>query len=178
MVWEDHFYPEIIDPASGDVLPDGAPGELVFTTLTKEGLPLIRYRTRDITSLNYEPCACGRTSCRITKISGRSDDMLIIRGVNVFPSQIEDAILKVEGVTGNYFIIVDRANNLDTMEIQVEISAELFSDYMKPMEALERKIKKSVEDTIGLSAKIVLAEPKTIARSEGKAKRVEDRRKI
>lgn len=178
-VWEDHFIPEIIDPETGEVLPEGAEGELVFTTLTKQGFPIIRYRTRDICSLNYEKCACGRTHVRMNKPNGRSDDMLIIRGVNVFPSQIEEVLLKVSGdVTPNYQIVVDRENNTDTLDVYVEMSEQMFSDDVKSIEKIERKITEMLRSTLGIGAKVHLASPKTIARSEGKAKRVIDKRKL
>ena len=176
---EDMFIAEIIDPDTGEVLPEGSTGELVFTTITKEGFPVIRYRTRDICSLNYEPCKCGRTFIKMRKPTGRSDDMLIIRGVNVFPSQIEEVLLKLGGeVTPNYQIIVDRVNNTDTLEVQVEMSEELFSDDIKSIEKVSRDIKEQLRSILGLSAKVTLVGPKTIARSEGKAKRVIDNRKL
>lgn len=178
-IWEDHFYPEIIDPDTGNVLPPGSIGELVITTLTKEGFPVIRYRTRDICSLVYEPCACGRTSVRMKKPSGRSDDMLIIRGVNVFPSQIEEVLLRIgEGITPNYQIVVDRINNADTLEVRVEMSDKLFADDVKSIEKLEKNIHSQLQSMLGLSAAIRLVTPKTIERSEGKAKRVIDKRKL
>lgn len=173
---EDHFIPEIIDPDTEEVLPQGSQGEIVFTTITKEGLPLIRYRTRDLSSLNYAPCKCGRTEARMTKVTGRTDDMLIIRGVNVFPSQVESVLLSIGETAPHYMLIVDRKDNLDTLEIQVEITPQLFSDEVKKLEDIERKIKKEIESTLGISAKIKLVEPKSIQRSEGKAKRVIDRR--
>ena len=176
---EDMFIPEIIDPDTGEVLPEGQSGELVFTTITKEGFPLIRYRTRDICSLNYQKCSCGRTFVRMNKPTGRSDDMMIIRGVNVFPSQIEEVLLKVGGdVTPNYLILVDRKNNTDTLEVQVEMSEQLFNDEMKSVEAVESNIKEKLRSVLGLSAKVTLVGPKTITRSEGKAKRVIDNRKL
>ncbi len=178
-VCEDMFIPEIIDPDTLEVLPAGAQGELVFTTITKEGFPLIRYRTRDICSLNYEKCKCGRTHVRMNKPQGRTDDMLIIRGVNVFPSQIEEVLLKVSGdITPNYQIIVDRVNNTDTFDINVEMSEELFSDDIKTIERTERLIKERLRDVLGISAGVHLVNPKSIARSEGKAKRVIDKRKV
>ena len=177
-VQEDHFIPEIINPETEEVLAPGEKGELVFTTITKEGLPLIRYRTRDISSLNYEKCECGRTLVRMSKVSGRSDDMLIIRGVNVFPSQIESVLLEMGETAPHYLLIVDRKDNLDTLEIWVEMTQALFSDQVKKIEDLERKIKKEIENTLGISAKVKLVEPKTIERSEGKAKRVIDKRQI
>ncbi|MBQ6898465.1 MAG: phenylacetate--CoA ligase [Clostridia bacterium] len=178
-VCEDMFIPEIIDPDTLEVLPAGAQGELVFTTITKEGFPLIRYRTRDICSLNYEKCKCGRTHVRMNKPQGRTDDMLIIRGVNVFPSQIEEVLLKVSGdITPNYQIIVDRVNNTDTFDINVEMSEVLFSDDIKTIERTEKLIKERLRDVLGISAGVHLVNPKSIARSEGKAKRVIDKRKV
>lgn len=176
---EDMFIPEIIDPDTGEVLPMGSTGELVFTTITKEGFPLIRYRTRDIASLNYEQCECGRTFVRMNKPQGRSDDMMIIRGVNVFPSQIEEVLLKVGGeVTPNYQILVDRVGNHDTLEVQVEMSDAFFNDDIKSIESIEQTITKQLNSVLGIGAKVRLVEPKSIARSEGKAKRVIDNRKI
>ena len=176
---EDMFVPEIIDPDTGEVLPEGAQGELVFTTLTKEGFPVIRYRTRDICSLNYEQCECGRTFVRMNKPTGRSDDMMIIRGVNVFPSQIEEVLLKIgEGVTPNYQIIVGRENNTDTLDINVEMTEKLFADDVKSIEKIEKKIVSDLRSVLGIGAKVHLVNPKTIARSEGKAKRVIDNRNL
>ena len=179
-VWEDMFIPEIINPDTGEVLPEGESGELVFTTLTKEGFPLIRYRTRDICSLNYEPCKCGRTHVRMRKPSGRSDDMLIIRGVNVFPSQIEEVLIKVSDgdITPNYQIIVDRVNNNDTLDVNVEMSESMFEDEIESVEKTEKKITSMLRSTLGIGAKVHLVNPKSIERSEGKAKRVIDNRKI
>ena len=178
-VCEDMFIPEIIDPETGENLPEGESGELVFTTITKEGFPVIRYRTRDICSLNYEKCACGRTFVRMNKPTGRSDDMLIIRGVNVFPSQIEEVLLRVGGnVTPNYQILVGRENNTDTLEVLVEMSDKLFADDIKSIEKIERSIKEQLRSVLGLSAKVRLVSPKSIERSEGKAKRVIDTRKL
>lgn len=178
-VWEDMFIPEIIDPETLLPVPEGEKGELVFTTLTKEGFPVIRYRTRDICSLKYEPCACGRTHIRMNKPMGRSDDMLIIRGVNVFPSQIEEVILQVSGgITPNYQIIVDRVNNNDTFDINIEMSEELFTDDIKSIERLEKGITARLREVLGIGAKVRLVNPKSIERSEGKAKRVIDRRKL
>lgn len=174
---EDHFYPEIIDPETGEVLPEGETGELVFTCLTKEAFPLIRYRTRDIASLNYEKCKCGRTLVRMNKPQGRSDDMLIIRGVNVFPSQIESVLLSL-GHQPYYQLIVDRKDNRDTLEILVEMSNEIFADAVKTVEKTAREIRNAVESTLGISAKITLVEPKTIERTVGKAVRVIDKRKL
>lgn len=176
---EDMFVPEIIDPNTGEVLPEGAQGELVFTTLTKEGFPVIRYRTRDICSLNYEQCECGRTFVRMNKPTGRSDDMMIIRGVNVFPSQIEEVLLRIsEGVTPNYQIIVGRENNTDTLDINVEMTEKLFADDVKSIERIEKKIVSDLRSVLGIGAKVHLVNPKTIARSEGKAKRVIDNRNL
>jgi phenylacetate-CoA ligase len=177
-IFEDHFIPEIINPNTGTALPYGDTGELVFTTITKEAFPVIRYRTRDITTLNPEPCVCGRTHVRMDKVSGRTDDMLIIRGVNVFPSQIESVLMQVEGVEPHYQLIVDRQDNLDTLTVRVEIGENLFSDEVKQLQQLESKISKDIKETLGVSAKVKLAEPKSIARSEGKAMRVIDNRKI
>ena len=177
-VCEDYFIPEIISPTTLEPVADGETGELVFTTISKEGLPLIRYRTRDLTSINYEKCKCGRTTCRISRFKGRSDDMLIIRGVNVFPSQVEEALLSIDGVSPHYHIIVDRVNNLDTLEIMVEVDGKFFSDEIKGLEALSVKIGKAVQQMIGLNAKIKLVEPRTIERSMGKAVRVTDKRKL
>lgn len=177
-IQEDHFLSEIIDPKTGEVLPPGSNGELVFTTITKEGLPLIRYRTHDLSSLNYEKCECGRTLVRMSKVTGRSDDMLIIRGVNVFPSQVENVLLEIGETAPHYLLIVDRVNNLDVLEIWVEISQDLSLDEVKKTEDLERKITKKVDSALGINATVKLVAPKTIERSEGKAKRVIDRRKI
>ena len=178
-VWEDHFIPEIIDPDTGEKLPAGEEGELVFTTITKQGFPLIRYRTRDICRLDYEVCRCGRTHVRMMKPQGRTDDMLIIRGVNVFPSQIEEVLLKLDGkVTPNYQIIVDRVNNTDTLDINVEMSETLFEDDIKSIEKVERTIVERLRSMLGIGAKVHLVHPKSITRSEGKAKRVIDNRKL
>jgi phenylacetate-CoA ligase len=177
-VQEDHFIPEIINPETEEVLPEGVNGELVFTTITKEGLPLIRYRTHDISSLNYEKCECGRTLVRMSKVTGRSDDMLIIRGVNVFPSQIESVLLETGETSPHYLLIVDRVDNLDSLEILVEMTPNMFSDKVKKTQELEAKVRKEIVSTLGINAKVRLVEPKTIERSEGKAKRVIDKRKI
>ncbi len=174
-VCEDYFYPEIIDPDTLEVLPDGEFGELVFTCIGKEALPLIRYRTRDIASITHEKCACGRTTVRMSKPKGRSDDMLIIRGVNVFPSQVEHVLLEL-GLTANYLIIVDRKSNLDTMEVQVEMLPEMFSDTVKGLESTEKRIESALQSTLNVHAKVRLLEPGRLARSEGKAKRVIDNR--
>ena len=177
-VCEDYFIPEIISPTTLEPVADGETGELVFTTISKEGLPLIRYRTRDLTSISYGKCKCGRTTCRISRFKGRSDDMLIIRGVNVFPSQVEEALLSIDGVSPHYHIIVDRVNNLDTLEIMVEVDGKFFSDEIRGLEALSVKIGKAVQQMIGLNAKIKLVEPRTIERSMGKAVHVTDKRKL
>jgi phenylacetate-CoA ligase len=175
---EDHFFPEIIDPKTLEILPEGSIGELVFTTITKEGLPLIRYRTRDLTRLNYEKCKCGRTMVRMEKCLGRSDDMLIIRGVNLFPSQIESVLLEMSEIKPHYMLIVDRINNLDTLELQVEVDEEFFQDKISQLQSLRQKIQNNLESAIGLGIKVTLVEPKTIERSEGKSKRVIDNRKF
>lgn len=177
-IFEDHFIPEIIDPATGEVLPYGETGELVFTSITKEAFPVIRYRTRDITSLSTEPCICGRTHIRMKRVSGRSDDMLIIRGVNVFPSQIESVLMKTEQVEPHYQLVVDRVDNLDTLTVKVEVSGSLFSDEIKVLQSLEAKLSHDIKEYLGVSARVKLVEPKSIARSEGKAVRVIDNRKI
>ncbi|MDR1047444.1 MAG: phenylacetate--CoA ligase [Treponema sp.] len=176
---EDFFYPEIIDPETGKALPDGEKGELVFTTLTKEGTPLLRYRTRDITFLMREPCSCGRTTVRMHRLSGRTDDMLIIRGVNVFPSQIEQALIEIEGTEPQYLIVVGRGeSHLDDVELQVEVKKEFFSDETRGLEALRAKIEGVMKSKLQIGVKVKLVEPKTIERSIGKAKRVIDNRKI
>ncbi len=177
-IQEDHFIPEIIDPDTEEVLPPGTKGELVFTTITKEGLPLIRYRTRDITRLNYDKCACGRRLVRMDKVSGRTDDMLIIRGVNVFPSQVESVLLDIGGTAPHYLLIVDRVDNLDILEVWVEMNQEMFSDEIRKIEDIEKNIRHEIESALGISAKVKLVEPKTIERSEGKSKRVIDKRKL
>jgi phenylacetate-CoA ligase len=177
-IWEDHFLPEIIDPESGKRVGEGEKGELVITTLTKQGIPLVRYRTRDITSISYEKCVCGRTHARLARMSGRSDDMLIIRGVNVFPSQIESILVGVEGVEPHYLLVVDRKENLDTLEVQVEVDERLFSDEVKVLQAIARRIEKEIKEMLGISCTAKLVEPRTIARSEGKSKRVIDNRKL
>jgi phenylacetate-CoA ligase len=178
-VAEDHFLPEIIDPSTGEPVPPGERGELVFTTLTKEALPLIRYRTRDLTVLDDTPCDCGRTSRRMQRVTGRSDDMLIIRGVNVFPSQIESVIVGIEGVAPHYLLVVDRKpGKMDELEVWIEISEDIFSDEMKELERLEQRVLNEIESVLGISVRVKLVEPKSIARSEGKAKRVVDRRDL
>ncbi|MBI4634573.1 MAG: phenylacetate--CoA ligase [Deltaproteobacteria bacterium] len=177
-VFEDHFLPEIIDPDTGKVLPLGEKGELVFTTLAKEAFPVIRYRTRDISRLITESCSCGRTFYRMERVTGRTDDMLIIRGVNVFPSQIEHLLMNIEGVEPHYQIIVDRKQSLDIVEVHVEVSERIFSDEVKVLENLGRKIEREMKDVLLTSCKVKLVGPKTIERSEGKAKRVIDKRKL
>ncbi|MEA1969044.1 MAG: phenylacetate--CoA ligase [Thermodesulfobacteriota bacterium] len=176
-IFEDHFIPEIINPDTGEVLPYGETGELVFTSITKEAFPIIRYRTRDITTLNPEPCICGRTHVRMDKVSGRTDDMLIIRGVNVFPSQIESILMKSDEIQPHYQLVVDRVDNLDTLTVKVEIREEFFSGDIKTLQNIEANISKNIKEYLGVSAKIKLVEPKTIERSQGKAVRVIDNRK-
>ena len=173
---EDHFYPELIDPDTCRPVDPKKGGELVFTTLTKEAIPLIRYRTRDICTMMTEPCACGRTTARMSKISGRSDDMLIIRGVNVFPSQVEEVLLEVKGTLPHYQLVVQREGVLDRLEVRVEVSEEYFSDEMKKLHEMERTLERKLENLLGLRAGVKLVEPKTLERSEGKAKRVLDMR--
>ena len=177
-VFEDHFIVEVIDPVTGQVLPNGEPGELVFTTLTKEAFPLIRYRTRDLSRLMKEPCRCGRTLVRMERVSGRSDDMLIIRGVNVFPSQIESILLGIEGLEPHYELIVDREESLDTLEIRVEVGESVFSDEVRKMQEIERRISKDIKEYLGVTAAVKLVETKSLKRYEGKAQRVIDRRKL
>lgn len=177
-IWEDHFIPEIIDPITLEPLPYGEKGELVFTTITKEGLPLLRYRTKDISMLTAEKCKCGRTHVRMQRVSGRTDDMLIIRGVNVFPSQVESVLLEIGEVEPHYQLIVTRNGNLDELEILVELSEKSFSDKISILESLERRIMNRISSVLGISAKIRFVEPKTIPRSQGKAVRVIDKRNI
>jgi phenylacetate-CoA ligase len=177
-ICDDHFYPEIIDPATGKVLPEGEAGELVITTLTREATPLLRYRTRDITRLIPGACACGRSSVRMERLMGRTDDMLIVRGVNVFPSQIEEVLVRIEGVEPHYQIVVERVGALDELEVQVEMNERLISDAIRKLEAVEREIETEIESVLAIKVRVKLVEPKTIARSEGKAKRVIDRRRI
>ena len=177
-VCEDHFYPEILNSDTLTPVPDGVTGELAFTTLTKEGIPMIRYRTKDLTSIDRSPCECGRTSARISRFKGRVDDMLIIRGVNVFPSQVEAALINVEEVTPHYMMIVDRVNNLDTLEIQVEIDQKYYTDEIRAIEALTKKIAHIIQQALGVNAKIKIVEPQTLVRSEGKAVHVIDKRKL
>jgi len=176
---EDHFLPEILDPETGKPLPPGQRGELTFTTLTKEAVPFLRYRTGDLSSLDPQICACGRTTVRMERVTGRTDDMLIVRGVNVFPSQIENVLMQIEETEPHYLIVVDRDRGMmDQLEVWVEVSPEVFSDEMKRLEALERRISAELASALAISVKVKLAEPKTIARSEGKAKRVVDRREL
>jgi len=175
-IQEDHFLAETINPESGEPVAPGEEGELVFTTLTKEGIPLIRYRTRDMTKLNTTPCKCGRTTARMMRVTGRSDDMLIIRGVNVFPSQIESILIETEGLSPHYQLIVERHGNLDTLEVQVEVNESIFSDEIKNLQRMESKVMKNIKEFLGVTAKVKLVEPKSIARSEGKAKRIIDMR--
>lgn len=178
-IFEDHFLPEIVDPNTGEPLPYGESGELVLTTLTKEALPVLRYRTGDITALHPETCACGRTMVRMEKISGRTDDMLIVRGINVFPSQIETVLLRVEGIQPHYQIIVDRQHRtLDDLEIWVEVEDEIFADEIRRMELLERELHNELYNALGISTRVKLVEPRSIQRSEGKAQRVFDRRQV
>ena len=174
---EDHFYAEVIDPDTGEVLPEGEKGELVFTSLDKEAFPLLRYRTRDICVLSRKKCSCGRTHVRMSKPMGRSDDMLIIRGVNVFPSQIETVLLN-KGYTPNYQIIVDRINNNDTLDINIELTTEQFADKSNVIQDMEKKLTVAIKTMLGISPKVHLVEPKSIVRSEGKAVRVIDKRKL
>ncbi|MBP3604991.1 MAG: phenylacetate--CoA ligase [Clostridia bacterium] len=177
-VCEDHFYPEILDTATLTPVGEGVTGELAFTTLTKEGIPLIRYRTKDLTSIDRSVCECGRSSARISRFKGRVDDMLIIRGVNVFPSQIEAALVDVEEVTPHYMMIVDRVNNLDTLEVQVELDQRYYTDEVRAIEALTKKITHVIQQALGLSAKVKIVEPQSLKRSEGKAVHVVDNRKL
>jgi len=174
---DDHFIPEIVDPETGRRLPPGQTGELVFTCITKQALPLLRFRTRDISSLNFEPCPCGRTSARMARVSGRTDDMLIIRGVNVFPSQIESVLMELEGTEPHYLIVVNKRGAMDELEVWVEVEERFFGDEIRHLEALSNRIRHEIESVLGLSVKVRLVEPKTIERSEGKAKRVKDLRK-
>jgi phenylacetate-CoA ligase len=177
-IYDDHFYPEILNPATGEPVAPGEQGELVITTLTKEGIPLIRYRTRDLTRFLPGECPCGRTHPRIDRIMGRTDDMLIIRGVNVFPSQIEEVLVQVEEASPHYVLIVDRENNLDVLTVMVEVNDKVFSDEIKGLEAIEQKIKHEIQNVLGISVSVKLVEPRTIERSEGKAKRIIDNRKL
>lgn len=177
-IWEDHFLPEILDPATLKAVPEGQSGELVITTLTKEGMPMIRYRTKDLTSLEISKCSCGRTMARIQRFKGRTDDMLIIRGVNVFPSQVEAALLTIDGTTPHYMIIVDRVDNADTFEVQVEVDERFFSDEVSKLENLSKQINAKLREALGLNAKVSLVQPNALVHSDGKTKHVEDRRKL
>lgn len=177
-IWEDHFLPEIVDPATGKQMKDGEVGELTITTLTKEGMPMLRYRTHDLTSIDRTRCDCGRTMARIQRFRGRTDDMLIIRGVNVFPSQVEAALLTVEGTTPHYMLLVDRVDNEDTLEIQVEVEEKFFSDEIRSLEKLSASIKSALKSGIGLNAKVKLVEPNSLPHSDGKTKHVIDNRKL
>jgi phenylacetate-CoA ligase len=177
-IFEDHFYPEIIDPESLEPLPDGSQGELVLTTLSKQAMPMIRYRTRDITSISCEPCACGRTLRRIRRISHRSDDMFIVRGVNVFPSQIETAILAIDGISTYYQIYLTRHRDLDQIEVRIEVTPDVLSDRVGVMESLQERLARQIERTLGLRVAVRLVEPHSIQRSEGKAQRVFDQRNL
>ena len=178
-VYEDYFYPEVLDPVTHEPVADGETGELVFTTLSKEGMPLLRYRTKDLTSIDHTPCECGRTLPRIQKFTGRTDDMKVIRGVNVFPTQVETALLSIgEGVAPHYMLVVDRENNLDVLTVMVEVDEKYFSDEIRKLEALKNKIAGVLKQALGVSVRVKLCEPKTIQRSEGKAKRVIDNRNL
>lgn len=178
-VYSDVFYPEVIDPETGEEVASGEQGELVFTTLTKVGMPLIRYRTRDIVTIDYAPCACGRTSPRISKVKGRTDDMIIVRGINIFPSQVEHVLVGIEGIEPHYQIIVDRQKtSLDELEIHVEVAEEIFSDEMKGMKTLEDRIRNEIASVLGIMVRVKLVEPKSLERSMGKAKRVIDKRDL
>lgn len=177
-IWEDHFLPEILDPATLKAVPEGQSGELVITTLTKEGMPMIRYRTKDLTSLETSKCSCGRTMARIQRFKGRTDDMLIIRGVNVFPSQVEAALLTIDGTTPHYMIIVDRVDNADTFEVQVEVDERFFSDEVSKLENLSKQINAKLREALGLNAKVSLVQPNALVHSDGKTKHVTDKRKL
>lgn len=177
-IYEDHFLPEIINPDTLQGVPDHETGELVITTLTKEGMPLLRYRTRDLTSIEREPCECGRTMARIQRFKGRSDDMLVIRGVNVFPSQVEQALLTIDGTTPNYLISVDRIDNNDTFEVAIEVEDRFFSDEIRVLEALRDNISNAIHQAVGIKAKVKLVEPNSLEHSEGKTKHVIDKRKL
>lgn len=177
-IWEDHFLPEILDPATLKPLPAGQTGELVITTLTKEGMPMLRYRTKDLTSLETSKCKCGRTMARIQRFKGRTDDMLIIRGVNVFPSQVEAALLTIDGTTPHYMINVDRVDNTDTLEVQVEVEEKFFSDEVAKLENLSKQIHDKLREALGLNAKVSLVQPNALVHSDGKTKHVNDKRKL
>jgi phenylacetate-CoA ligase len=176
-IFEDHFYPEIIDPDTGEVLPEGEMGELVITNLTRRAQPVLRYRTRDITRLHREPCECGRTHARMERVTGRTDDMLIIRGVNVFPSQVEEALLRVEGTAPHYEIEVDRPGTNDVVTVRVEVRPQDFSDEMRQMQALHDRIDHEIQSVTGIRMKVELVKPRALDRFEGKSKRVVDRRR-
>jgi phenylacetate-CoA ligase len=176
-IWEDHFIAEIIDPETGEVLPEGSIGELVLTSLSKEAFPMIRYRTRDITRLDYTPCDCGRTHVRMQKTMGRSDDMLIIKGVNVFPSQIEEVLFQVEGCEPHYQLMIERVGNMDLLEVQVEVNEQIFFDEMKKQRTFVNLVEKRLASTLGVCAKVKLVEPASIPRHEGKANRILDKRR-
>jgi phenylacetate-CoA ligase len=175
---EDHVIAEIINPATGEQLPYGMPGELVFTTITKTGMPMMRYRTHDICTLTADKCACGRTLARMGRIVGRTDDMLVIRGVNVFPSQIESVLVRADGVAPHYMLIVDRVNSSDTLEVQVEMTEDMFGDTVSHIESVRKYITDQIKSVVGIASKVKLVAPKSIPRSEGKAKRVIDNRKL
>jgi phenylacetate-CoA ligase len=175
-VFDDHFIPEIIDPETGEPLPPGSKGELVFTCITKRAFPILRFRTRDISRLDYEVCECGRTQPRMERITGRTDDMMIIRGVNVFPSQIEEVLLKIEEVEPHYLLVLTREGRMDNLEVQVEVSPGMFSDEVRKLEAVEEKIRARLSSALGIRVAVKLVEPKTIERFAGKAKRVIDMR--
>ena len=174
---EDHFIAEVIDPNTGEVLPLGEKGEIVFTCITKQAFPLLRYRTRDICVLNRSECSCGRTLVKMSRLMGRSDDMLIIRGVNVFPSQIETVLIEY-GLSANYQLVIDRVNHADTLDVRVELTSEMFSDTVRAIEGRERELREKLKNILGIAAKVTLVAPKSITRSEGKALRVIDNRKI
>jgi len=177
-IWEDHFIPEIIDPETGEVLPEGSIGELVLTSISKEAFPMLRYRTRDITRLDYSKCECGRTHVRMQKTMGRSDDMLIIKGVNVFPSQIEEVLFQVEGCEPHYQLVIERLGNMDVLEVQVEVNEKIFFDEMKKQRAFVERVEKRLAGTLGVSAKVKLVEPTSMPRHEGKANRIIDKRHL
>jgi len=177
-IYEDHFLPEIIDPETLENLPEGEEGELVITTLTREGTPLLRYRTRDITSINYQKCKCGRTIARISRIKGRTDDMLIIRGVNIFPSQIENILMQIEETEPHYQLVLERKKGLDELTVEVETTPEIFFDEIKKLEEIETRIAKGIEENLGLRVNVRLVEPKSIERTVGKAKRLIDKREL
>jgi phenylacetate-CoA ligase len=177
-LFEDHFLPEIIDPKTGNVLGAGEDGELVLTTLTREGTSLVRYRTGDMTHINYQPCECGRTLARIGKIKGRADDMLIIRGVNIFPSQIENILVQVDEAEPHYQLILERRRGLDELTVELETSPHIFFDEVRKLEEIEARIEREIEETLGLRVGVRLVEPRTIERSAGKAKRIIDKRKL